>query len=149
MTHRGMVHALEEIHRVLTPRGVLADLRPSRWADSRDRRAVLPRVYGVANGEEILVGRLEKENLADHLAADRAVQWVLRRGFFTLQSTETFPFRFYFRTLAVLDDYLSTYWTNSTLSESTRRRLQSLVRERPSSQIAVVDTMRLNVMTKR
>lgn len=149
MAHEGMVHALREIHRVLTPRGMLADLRADRRMDPRKRHVALPRVYCVSDGGEILAGVLKKENVADHRAADRAAREVLRRELFTLQSAETFPFRFYFRTLSHLEDYLSTWWTNTTLPALTRRRLRLLMDRYPASQIVVIDTMRLDVMRKQ
>ena len=149
MPHKGMVHALTEIHRVLTPRGVLADLRPDRRTAMGKRWRGLPRVYCVSDGGEILAGVLGKENVADHRAADRAVREVLRRELFTLQSAETFPFRFSFRTLSALEDHLTTWWTNTTLPALTRRRLRLLMDRYPASQIVVIDTMRLDVMRKQ
>lgn len=150
MAHEGMVHALTEVHRVLTPQGWLVDLRPDRRTAMGKRWRGLPRVYCLStHGGGTLAGFLQKENLADHRAADRAAREVLRRELFTVQSAETFPFRFYFHTLSHLEDHLSTWWTNTTLPALTRRRLRLLMGRYPASQVMVIDTMRLDVMRKR
>jgi phosphoribosylamine--glycine ligase len=84
MTHEGMVHALTEIHRVLTPQGWLADLRPDRRTAMGKRWRGLPRVYCLSTpGGGTLAGFLQKENLADHRAVWRpgaAVSVVLASG---------------------------------------------------------------------
>ncbi|MBI3975015.1 MAG: hypothetical protein HY334_01340 [Armatimonadetes bacterium] len=142
-----MVHALKEIHRVLTPGGWLADLRPNRRLEGRRRRDVLATLFGLRGRREIPVGVLEEGSFADDEAADRAVRRALREGLFTLLSTETFPFRFYFRTLALLDDHLGTRST-AFLEAPTRRRLEALMRGGSSRGILSVETLLLNVLRK-
>lgn len=150
-----MVHALRQIHRVLAPHGVVADLRPDRRLHQRTRHARLtlawlPRVYlgsGLWRGP---VGVLQKtgKKLADHRAADTAIQQVLRRGLFVLSAADTFEFRYYFRTLAHLDNHLATVWVETSLPLQTRRRLLAGLRRHPTSQILVVEPVQLNVLVK-
>lgn len=145
MTHEGMVHALREIHRVLTPGGLLADLRPDRRLEGRKRRRdVLAKLLYRRGQREIPVGVLEEGSFADDEAADRAVRRVLRDGLFTLESTETFPFRLCFADLDSADDYLTTRET-ANVGLRTRRRLEVLTR-RPGGEIVLAETLRLNVL---
>ncbi len=152
-----MVHALRQIHRVLAPQGVVADLRPDRRVHQRTKHAGpppagpagLPRVY-VGSSRWRGVGVLQKtaKKLADHRAADAAVRQVLRRGLFALEATDTFEFRYYFCTLAHLDKHLATRWVDTSLPLPTRRRLLTGLRNRPRSQILVVERAQLNVLAK-
>lgn len=147
MTHEGMVHALRELHRVLTPGGLLADLRPDRALDGRKRRCdVLAKIFFLRGRREIPVGVLEEGSFADDEAADRAVRRALRAGFFTLESSETLPFRLYFRDLESADDYLETRET-ANVDPATRRRLEVLTRH-AGGEILLLETLRLNVLRK-
>jgi len=147
MTHEGMVHALREIHRVLTPGGLLADLRPDRRLDARKRRRdVLAKLFYARGGRETPVGVLEEGSFADDEAADRALRRVVRDGLFTLESSETLSFRYYFRDLESADDYLETRET-ANVDPPTRRRLEVLSL-RPGGEIVLVETLLLNVIRK-
>ncbi len=147
MAHEGMVHALREIHRVLTPVGLLADLRPDRrLTPGMRRRDVLARISYRREGREVPVGVLEEGSFADDEAADRAVRRVLREGTFTLASTETLPFRYYFRDLDSAEDYLESRNT-ANIDTPTRRRLEVLAR-RPGGEIVLLETLRLNILRK-
>lgn len=145
MTHEGMVHALREIHRVLTPGGLLADLRPDRRLEAgKRRRDVLAKLLYLRGQREIPVGVLEEGSFADDEAADRAVRRALREGLFTSESSETLSFRLYFRDLDSADDYLATRET-ANVALPTRRRLEVLTR-RPGGEIVLAETLRLNVL---
>jgi hypothetical protein len=148
-----MVHALTQIRRVLAPGGIIADLRPDRRGHRRSRRAGLtparlPRIYVGSDLRQGSVGVLQKaaKRLADHRAADATVQQVLRRGLFALRTADTFEFRYYFRTLAHLDDHLANRWVDTSLPLPTRGRLLTRLRRHPSSGILVVEPVQLNVL---
>ena len=153
-----MVHALRQIHRILAPQGVVADIRPERRVHGPTRHAWLspagsaglPRVYVGSSHWRGPVGVLQKtaKKLADHRAADAAVKQVLRRGLFTLQAADTFEFRYYFRTLAHLDEHLAARWVETSLPLPTRRRLLTGLHGHPTFQILVVEPTQLNVLVK-
>jgi hypothetical protein len=150
MAPEGMVHALTQIHRVLRPNGVLADIRPDRFPGSRHRVPQLPRVYWSSRGRERLVGVAGKtpENLRKHRAAGRAMARVTQRRLFVLERSETFSFRYHFRSWAVLERVLSNEWTATILPSSVRRRLQLAQRRSPNGNIVVVEPVCLNVLRK-
>ena len=146
-----MVHALTQIHRVLRPSGVVADLRPDRFARSRQSQPGLPKIYWSADGRERLQGTLDKapENLRKHRAATRTVTQVLQQGLFLLEHTETFRFRYHFRNLGVFEWLLRTGWKESFLRRSLSRRLQMVQRRARAGHIVVIESLRLNVLRKR
>jgi hypothetical protein len=150
MAPEGMVHALTQIHRVLRPKGVLADIRPDRFPGSRHRGPHLPRVYWSSRGRERLVGvaRKTSENLRKHRAAGRAMARVTQRRLFVLERSETFSFRYHFHSWGVLERILSKEWASTILSSSVRRRLQLAERRLPDGHIVVVEPVRLNILKK-
>jgi len=145
-----MVHALEQTHRVLRPHGLLADLRPNRFTDPELAPPALPRICGIADGGETPAGELTKseKNLASHRAASRAVDEALRRGLYALESVETFPFRYYFRSVAVLDQYISSTWRETSLEAASRLRLEIILSLNPQARILIIDPLRLNILRK-
>ena len=144
-----MVHALAESHRVLRPHGDVVDLHPERGPGRRRARR-LP-VYIAAGHRLIPAGTLPEpaDYYRRYLAADRAVERILRDGLFTLQAREVFPLRYYFRSLLAMEATLEKEWTGMTLGETLHRRLRTLLRSRPQAQIVVVEPFRLNVLRKR
>ncbi len=144
-----MVHALTESHRVLRLRGHVVDLHPERGPGRRRARR-LP-VYIAAGRRLIPVGTLPEpaDYYARYVAADRAVERVLRAGLYTLQTSAVFPLRYYFRSLAAMEATLRNEWTGMTMGGRLRRRLRAQWRRRPLARIVVVEPFRLNVLQQR
>jgi len=144
-----MVHALTQAHRVLTSQGLLLDLRPDR--DPGGRRAKLLDTYVVTRGAEYEVGAVVEtpSYYPDFVAADRAIERVIRRQLFSLHAAEIFRLRWYFRTLEILEETLTKDWTGTRLPAPVRRRLEGLFDRHPHAQIAIAETFRLNVLRKR
>jgi hypothetical protein len=98
-----MVHALEEIRRTLVPHGLLIDLRPlaDRW------RVEL--VTGLTSRE---MGRLTDlpAGLADDQAANDAIQAASRRGWFVLESHQSFPFYYYWDSPEEMLEHIQEKW---------------------------------------
>lgn len=144
-----MVHALTQIHRVIRPGGIVADLRPDRFADPRRSRPQLPEIYWAPDGRKrFQVLNKSPENLRKHRAATRALQHVLRRGLFVLEGTETFAFHYYFQTLGAFERQLKTVWKESFLRPSVYRRLQTAQGRSRHGHVVVIEPLRLNVLRK-
>ena len=146
-----MVHALAQIHRVLRPGGVVADLRPDRFANPRQPQPRLPKISWASDGRERLQGVLDKapENLHRHRAASRIVLEALQQGLFVLERTGTFPFRYHFQDLGLFERLLRTGWKETFLRPSIYRRLQKIQRRSRAGHIVVIESLRLNVLRKR
>lgn len=84
-----------------------------------------------------------------HAGADRAVARVIRTGLFSLERSEIFWLRTYFRDLSALDRVLAHEWTETTLPVLARRAIGARLRAHPGSRIVAADVFRLNVLRKR
>jgi SAM-dependent methyltransferase len=105
MEHEGMVHALDEIRRVLKPNGILIDLRPveDHW------------LVEVASMQEIkVIGNLTDmpEGIADDEAAFRAMREVESHGWFMKEREEEFVFFYYWNTPSEMKEFMEEQWEN-------------------------------------
>jgi SAM-dependent methyltransferase len=98
-----MVHALNEIHRVLKQEGTLIDLRPveDHW------------VVEVATSSEVRVAGYLTDmpiGIADDAAAFRAMLEVESQGLFKREKEEYFPFFYYWDTPSEMKEFMEAEW---------------------------------------
>jgi hypothetical protein len=114
-----MVHALEEIRRVLSADGLLIDLRPvlDRWP------------VEVAWGSEYQeVGRLTDlpGAVSDDEAANRAIEEAAHRGWFLLEQRERFSLFYSWDTARDMEEFLREEWEGfAQLDEEVSRAAKS------------------------
>lgn len=115
-----MVHALDEIRRVLKPNGILIDLRPveDHWT------------VEVASQQEVKVaGQLTDMPIgkADDEAAFRAMREVESRGWFGREREEEFAFFYYWDTPSEMKEFMEEEWEDfEKIGEDVYRAAQSL-----------------------
>lgn len=114
-----MVHALEEIRRVLVPDGILIDLRPlaDNW-----------RVEVVSLREIKRTGRVEDlpEQTNGDLASNEALKEVEKRGWFKREQDELFPFFYSWDTPSEMEEFVDDDWKDFVgMAEDTRRATRS------------------------
>jgi hypothetical protein len=114
-----MVHALDEIRRVLVPNGKLVDLRPicDRWSievfSARETRAT-------GHVTDLPLG------LEDDEAANQAVREAEARGWFLRERGEFFPLHYVWDTASVMEKWVDEEWTDFIgLDEEARRATRS------------------------
>src|SRR5512139_3375456 len=100
-----MVHALEEIRRVLVPGGVLIDIRPlaDRWQ------------VEVESGRGVReTGRVEDlpEQVNGDVAANEAVREVEKSGWFRREQEELFPFFYSWDTPSEMENFVTEDWAD-------------------------------------
>jgi SAM-dependent methyltransferase len=110
-----MVHALEEIHRVLTPNGILIDLRPlaDNW-----------RVEVVSLREIRRTGRVEDlpEQTNGDAASNAAMDEAETRGWFKREQDELFPFIYSWDRPSEMEEFVNDDWSDFiALDEDTKR----------------------------
>jgi hypothetical protein len=110
-----MVHALEEIRRVLVPDGVLIDVRPlaDNW-----------RVDVVSLREIRRTGRVEDlpAQTNGDLASNEAMKEVEKRGWFRREQDELFPFFYLWDTPSEMEEFIDDDWSDFVgMEEDTRR----------------------------
>ena len=100
-----MVHALNEIQRILAPDGILIDLRPmlDRWP-----------LEVASAGKHQEAGRVTDlaEPLSDDKAANQAIAEIAKRGWFVRKREETFSFFYYWDTPKEMQEYMSEEWND-------------------------------------
>ena len=100
-----MVHALNEIHRVLVQSGSLIDLRPllDRWP-----------IEVTSNSENRAAGRATdlSEPLADDEAANQAMAEAELRGWFLRERQDVFPFFYYWDSPKEMQEYIDETWND-------------------------------------
>ncbi len=114
-----MVHALDEVRRVLVPDGILIDIRPimDRWP-----------VEVVSLNDFKETGRAVDfpEQINADLAANRAMQEAEARGWFTRERDEFFPFFYSWDTPSEMEEFLVEEWPDFIeLSEEVKRATRS------------------------
>jgi len=115
MNPESMVHALEEIRRVLVPDGILIDLRPlaDNW-----------RVEVVSLREVKRTGRVEDllEQTNGDLASNAAMMEVEQRRWFKREQDELFSFVYSWDTPSEMEEFVNEDWGDFIeLAEDTKR----------------------------
>jgi hypothetical protein len=114
-----MVHALEKVHRLLRPGGILIDIHPD---------GAPPPIDVLIDGHATRVGYLqESSGFVEYYQADDALAEIVRRGLFVLERAETFDFFTHVDTIAELSDYLAAEWSGAILPEAVTWRADKLL----------------------
>lgn len=113
-----MVHALQEIHRVLKVGGSLIDLRPA----ISNRTVEIELSYA-----RLHVGEIDSVvTIPDHLAADRALQNQIAEGLLRAEYQESFELVTELDTLADLLEYAASL-RQSVLPEAVLQRVEAII----------------------
>lgn len=113
-----MVHALEEIRRVLVPDGILIDIRP--LSDDWSVEVVSERLVQKIG----YVNHLPAQVDAD-VASNEAMKVAESRGWFRREQEELFPFFYSWDTPSEMEDFMAEEWldsieVNDDLKKATR-----------------------------
>jgi hypothetical protein len=115
-----MVHALDEIHRVLVPDGILIDLRPI--CDSWEIEVFSAReTQGAGRVTDLPLG------LEDDEAANQAMKNAKSNGWFSRENETFFLLNYLWDTPREMEQWIDEEWTNFIfLGEEARRTTRSL-----------------------
>ena len=113
-----MVHALEKVHDLLVPDGLLIDIRPT--GD--------PPPFEVhIDGQIAHAGWLqETDDFVEYFQARDALDETIRRGLFVLEREDIFTFFTYGSTVIELRDYLLANWSDAIIDDETVRQAEEL-----------------------
>lgn len=114
-----MVHALREAWRVLILRGILIDLRPINI------NAPLEIVTSITSDSAGMVDM--SLDIADDIAADNAIQGILREGIFTEMQADYFDFAYYWNTVTEMKADMDDRWKDDiVITENVLQRAHHL-----------------------
>lgn len=114
-----MVHALDEIRRVLVPDGILIDIRPliDRW-----------QVEVTSMREVRQTGRVQDfpVGLADDEAANTAIVQAVENGWFARERQEFFSYSYSWDTPNEMEEWIDTEWEGFVaMEEETKQATRS------------------------
>src|SRR5215510_9205912 len=115
MDPESMVHALDEIRRVLVPNGVLIDLRPlaDHW---RVEVASLREIRRTGHVTDL------PEQINGDVASNEAMREVERLGWFRRDQEELFPFIYSWDTPSEMEEFVTDDWQDFIdLDDETKR----------------------------
>ena len=126
MATEGMVHALKQIHNLLSPNGRLIDMHPNGE----------PPPITVRLGEEQhLVGWVrELSDYESYALAGEALKTAVSHNLYQMQSQDTFAFITICDTLADLQHYLANEWSDAFLEDLVAMQIESILRTSTSDQ---------------
>jgi hypothetical protein len=120
MERAGMVHALEKIHELLKPEGILLDIHPTNEPAAlavRLREQIIP--AGWVN---------ETDDYVEYEWADEAVNHVVNNGRFALERRGTFEFVWHADAMIELRAYLADEWKDAIIDDVTAMRIEELLK---------------------
>ena len=118
-----MVHALNEIRRVLIRDGILIDLRPML---DPALRAPLEIVSSAETRHAGMVEQLLEDRATDE-AANRAMAHAEEQGWFIKERAGFFPFNYFWDSPNEAQEYFDLKWSNSlTVDEAVWRNVRSM-----------------------
>ena len=115
-----MVHALETIHGLLKPDGVLLDIHPTNE----------PAAVAVRLREQIIpAGWInESEDYVEYEWADAAVNAAVNDGLFTQERCGIFEFVWHADSMTELRAYLAEEWKDAIIDDMTAVRIEELLK---------------------
>jgi hypothetical protein len=115
-----MVHALEEIRRVLAPGGILIDIRP--LADRWPVEVISSRGFKEAGRVDDLPAQLDAD-----VSSDEAMKEAESRGWFIREQEQFFPFFYSWDTPREMEEYIAEDWTDfAGLSDDTKKATRAI-----------------------
>ena len=104
-----MVHALREIHDLLTPNGALLDIRPN---------GELVDFVRLVGDDEHFIGHLqESDDYIEYVQAEAAMRDVVSAGLFEIKKAEEFPFFVYADFFDELKTFLEENWGDAVITD--------------------------------
>ena len=107
MAPESMVHALEQIHAMLVPDGALIDIHPNSEPVEFH--------YPLQCGDRLLGYLEESDDYLEYRQADKAVESIVARGLFRMDSVEEFEFRTYADKFDELKGFLEENWSDAII----------------------------------
>lgn len=138
MAPESMVHALEQIHALLVPGGLLIDIHPNGE----------PVAFFLSINErnEFIGYMQESDDYIEYRQADEAIAAVLDNGLFELGKSEEFEFRTYADAFEELDGFLAENWSDAVITDEVLASAKRLEREYGKRKVFLREHVSINLM---
>jgi hypothetical protein len=121
MAPESMVHALEQIHALLVPAGLLIDIHPNGEPVA---------FYLSLNERNEFIGYMqENDDYIEYRQADEAIAAVVDNGLFGLGKSEEFEFRTYADAFEELKGFLDENWSDAVIPDEVFASAKRVERE--------------------
>jgi hypothetical protein len=120
MERAGMVHALEILHDLLQPGGILLDIHPTNEPaaiDVRLREQIIPAGW-----------ISESDDYVEYEWADEAAAAAVDHGLFARERCGTFKFVWHADSMSELRAYLAEEWKDAIVDDVTAMRTEELLK---------------------
>jgi hypothetical protein len=140
MAPEGMVHALEIVHQLLAPGGLLIDIHPTSEP---------PTIHVRHLADEFLAGWLqETDDFIEYRQANQAMQQAIQRGWFSLVTASEFTFAIHAGSLDELSTYLAAEWKDAVIPTEAATKIGTLFSEYPQEKEIII-TERIHIARYR
>ena len=140
MAPEGMGHALEIIHQLLAPDGLLIDIHPTSEP---------PPIEVCSAGQEFPAGWLQElDDFIEYRQADQAMQQAVEQHWFAIEEADEFLFSIHADGLKELTAHLAAEWKDAVITAETATMIDSLYREHPGEKEIII-TERIHIARYR
>ena len=116
-----MVHALEQIHGLLKPRGHLIDIHPNG--------ELVEFIYPLEESDLLIGYMQETDDYIEYRQADEALETVVSRGLFQIEKSGGFEFRTYADSFDELKVFLDENWSDAVVTDEVFANAKKLGKE--------------------
>jgi len=136
MEPESMVHALETIHGLLEPDGILIDLRP---------KGIPAEFWGYRGETADFLGHLqETDDFIEYRHAAWAMEQAIDNKWFHLQASGEYDFIVHADSFDELKVHLAIEWTDAVIPEEVRANAESIQAEK----ITLRDFIHIGILTR-
>ena len=140
MQPESMVHALEQIHGLLKPKGHLIDIHPNDELNE----FILP-----IDGRENFIGHMqETDDYIEYRQADEAIETAVSRGLFQVLKTGEFEFRTHADSIDELKTFIEESWSDAVVTEEVVANAKGLEKEFGERRVFLRERARIGLLKK-
>jgi len=135
MAPEGMVHALEIIHGLLAPDGILIDIHPSQQP---------AQLFVELAGKQIPAGTVQEiDDYIEYAQATQALQSAVGQGWYIEEQKAIFDYWILANNLVEFQQYLAENWKDAVLTLDTLQNIEALLAQTPDSQLITIEQINI------
>ena len=141
MQPESMVHALEQIHNLLTPNGILIDIHPSG--------ELVEFLLLLEEGEQFIGHMQETDDYIEYRQADEAIESVISRGLFQVEEMGGFEFLTHADSFDELKTFLDENWSDAVVPDEVIASAKAYENEQGECKTILREKARFRLLKKK